>query len=169
MKVFKDKESCFNGVELLLESWLAERQALIEAYCLLCESIEQYKQQHVLPQFCQLLIDYVCAGHFEVYQQLSNEAELFGDTAVILDDTLPKISKTTDTALRFQDSYGNNQHTRENLANLPDRLAEISYALAERFMLEDQLIQLLHTQHIGLFAGAHLYSQQTLPHYSDFL
>lgn len=169
MKVFKDKEHCFNGVELLLESWLAERQALIQAYCQLCESIEQYKQQQALPQFCQLLIDYVCAGHFEIYQQLSNEAELFGDTSAVLESALPRISKTTDVALRFQDSYGKSQYTRENLAKLPDKLTEMSQALAERFMLEDQLIQLLHTQHIDHFAEKHFYPLPANSDYSAFL
>src|SRR5690606_39419077 len=77
-------ESCRNaqerwgGVHLLIDRWLQERHALITAFHELHTGVEPVTRP-ALQKFCQLLLDYVSAGHFEIYEQLIHEGEAFGD------------------------------------------------------------------------------------------
>ena len=76
-------ESCRNaqerwgGVHLLIDRWLQERHALINAFDGLHGGAEAATRP-ALQKFCEILLDYVSAGHFEIYEQLLNEAEAFG-------------------------------------------------------------------------------------------
>ena len=73
-------ESCRNaqerwgGVHLLIDRWLHERHALINAYHELHTDRDATARQ-ALQRFCEYLVDYVSAGHFEIYEQLLAEAE----------------------------------------------------------------------------------------------
>ena len=79
-------ESCqsaqerWGGVNLLIDRWLQERQELVKAYAELQNGNQPLAvTAGSLQQFCELLVDYVSAGHFEVYEQLTGEAKAFGD------------------------------------------------------------------------------------------
>jgi regulator of sigma D len=79
-------ESCQNaqerwgGVHLLIDRWLQERHELVRAYDALGAKPEALgENRKPLQEFCGVLVDYVSAGHFEIYEQLTGEAKAFND------------------------------------------------------------------------------------------
>lgn len=57
----------------LIDRWLHERQQLVQAFDALSGIQAPAPNAEELQHFCQLLLDYVSAGHFEVYEQLTAE------------------------------------------------------------------------------------------------
>ena len=79
-------ESCQNaqerwgGVHKLIDSWLKARHELVRAFDVLGAKPEALAVNlKPLQEFCGVLVDYVSAGHFGVYEQLTKEAEAFDD------------------------------------------------------------------------------------------
>ncbi|UVJ44195.1 sigma D regulator [Pseudomonas sp. LS1212] len=147
-------ESCQNaqerwgGVHLLIDRWLQERHELVRAFDSLREIPQKNGgQRKELLKFCAILVDYVSAGHFEVYEQLTNEAKAFGDERGLeLAKTIyPRIDFITEKALAFNDlcDKGDCSDT-EKVETARKELGEL---LHERFELEDCLIEVLHTAH----------------------
>lgn len=141
------KERWLN-VNELIDRWLAERQAVIVQFCALSGVHLQSPQRGTntarLQRFCQLLLDYVSAGHFEIYYELVREAEEFKDGSVdTANRLLPDITATTELLLDFNDRYIDAKPGAE----LAQSLSRLGETLAERFDLEDQLIEALHTAH----------------------
>ena len=146
-----DKKARWSGVESIIERWLQERQSLIVQYCgvsgVLQFSPRSTQSSMRLQKFCQLLVDYVSAGHFEIYYQLVREAEEFNDDGVATANRiLPAISNSTEVALGFNDHFGNPGDITEN-QQLPAELSALGETLAARFELEDELIDVLHNAH----------------------
>ena len=65
--------------------------------------------QKPLQHFCEILVDYVSAGHFEVYEQLTSEAKAFGDQRglELAKQIYPRIEVITEVALAFNDRCDN--------------------------------------------------------------
>ena len=151
-------ESCntakelWGGVHDLIDRWLNERQELIMLYCAI-EGLDRYtpidaSMETKTRAFCQILMDYVSAGHFEVYEQLFKEAKEFDDGSIELAKELyPKIKDNTQILLDFNDKYDSDDQTAEHLNELHDEFSKIGVQLEERFELEDQLIKHLHESH----------------------
>jgi len=153
----KTREERWGGVETLIEGWLKERQELIVLYCSLsgAQAVTPGKVRQVqkLKKFCEILVDYVSAGHFEIYDQLLKEAEDFQDGGEQLASKIyPKLTKTTEIALDFNDKYDTEEHCKDLLAQLANELSRLGEVLVSRFEMEDQLIQVLHTQHASQVA-----------------
>ncbi len=153
----KTREERWGGVSNLIDRWLKERQELIVLYCSVSGtysfSPDRIKSSQKLREFCQILLDYVSAGHFEVYDQLIQEAEEFQDGGEELARELyPKISLTTEIALEFNDRYDTADHCTESTDRLTDNLSKLGEVLVSRFDLEDQLINTLHDSHADLVA-----------------
>ena len=151
------KEERWGGVNDIVDRWLMERQELIVLYCALSGSYnfspnkESSKQK--LRKFCQIMLDYVSAGHFEVYDQLVREAEEFKDGSEELAAELyPKINLTTEVALDFNDKYDTDEHCKEAKDQLTASLSKLGEVLVSRFDLEDQLIEAMHNSHADLVA-----------------
>jgi regulator of sigma D len=145
----KNIQERWSNVDGLLERLLEERQTLIVQYCSLTGAKTytpgEEKTLSRIRNFCQTLVDYVSAGHFEVYAELLEEAEAFADgseeTAKLL---LPKITVSTEAALDFNDLY---ESADGPFVNLADRLSKLGELLEARFQYEDQLIENLHQVH----------------------
>ena len=142
-------ESCQNaqerwgGVHLLIDRWLQERHELVHAYDTLGAKPEALgENRKPLQEFCGVLVDYVSAGHFEIYEQLTGEAKAFGDTRGLeLAETIyPRIDVITEKLLAFNDLCDAGQCVAE-------KFKELGGLLHERFELEDCLIEVLHTAH----------------------
>ena len=139
----------WNGVNELIERWLQARQTIIVQFCNLSGIHEQRKEtdspSQRLQTFCEHLVDYLSAGHFEVYYELIREAEAFADgSAEQAKALLPGISATTQKAMAFNDQYIDAEGL---LDGLPASLSELGEILEARFELEDQLIDTLHESH----------------------
>lgn len=146
------KEERWEGVQRLVNAWLMERQELVVIYCSLSGvsnfSADSDASIQKLKLFCQILLDYVSAGHFEVYDQLLQEAEDYEDgSAELLSQLYPQIKATTDVALDFNDTYDTEEHCKQSLEVLKEKLSALGEELATRFAMEDQLIEKLHTAH----------------------
>lgn len=137
-----------------IDSWLDDRQGLIVSYCQLA-ALPPFdkKSQQSLPAssdvqtFCQKLMDYLSAGHFEMYERIVSECAVNGhDSRKLADALTPKISASTDVALEFNDKYAEVADEQWTVAFDQD-LSELGQKLVERFDYEDQLIQTLHNKH----------------------
>jgi regulator of sigma D len=144
----------WGGVNDIIDRWLHERQQLLVCYCDLSgtqvfdESNVTHQEQ--VKRFCQVLVDYVSAGHFEVYNQLIKEGQDFDDKAALTTaaDLYQVIDNTTESLIDFNDKY---QET-DDLSELVKDLSHIGQNLEPRFAAEDQMIEVLHTSHKDLVA-----------------
>lgn len=144
----KSAQERWGGVSDLIDRWLQERQDLLVKYCKLSENestADAEEQEQNLRSFCQILVDYVSAGHFEIYERLAEEGREFGDEEGLKKAKVhyQTIDKTTESILDFNDKY---QET-DDLATLTKDLSELGENLATRFEAEDNMIEVLHTAH----------------------
>jgi len=145
-------ESCnsaqerWGGVHRLIDRWLQDRNALVGAFDSL-QHDPQARTSTALQDFCQCLVDYVCAGHFEIYEQLLGEARAFNDRGALelADQVYPRLQALTEAALAFNDSCNDGACASD--PRLGQRLIRLGELLHERFELEDCLIEVLHTAH----------------------
>ncbi|HLT13342.1 MAG TPA: sigma D regulator [Marinobacter sp.] len=157
-------ENCRNarerwgGVSELIDRWLKERQQLLVHYCELSGESD-FSQTDALQQklvrLCEVLVDYVSAGHFEVYEQLIQEAREFNDGGLELAAKVyPQIEKTTEVALNFNDRVDGRILSEQEVEALFGELSCLGEVLASRFEMEDFLIENLHNAHAGKLASA---------------
>lgn len=146
-----DIKERWSGVDKLVDRWLAERQKVIVQFCALSGVHGLTKSataatRNRLQKFCQLLLDYVSAGHFEIYYELVREAEEFEDGGVDAAKALiPLLNATTAKALDFNDKYVEAEATES--ARLAKDLSLLGEVLEERFNHEDRLISATHLCH----------------------
>jgi regulator of sigma D len=144
-----DPQQHFEAVEQLLTRWLKERRALLGVYTEIVVTLDYHLDDEAMEQrqkaLCELLVDYVSAGHFEVFHELINEAESFADGSCVLAEKLmPAIGATTEVILAYEEKYA---ETRAHLDKLKRDLSALGEVLESRFVLEDQLIAGLHNRH----------------------
>lgn len=138
----------WHRIELLVQQWLNERQQLIMLLNSLPPLVTSSAQRNPLPQriqeFCQLLMDYISAGYFEIYRELAEEARCLRCSDGLNTSILKRLDISTDAALAFNDDFDTAEHIRVLQHRLPQRLADLHAKLQERFALEDQLIVSIH-------------------------
>ncbi len=130
----------WQGTDQVIDTWLDERQALLVSYCQLAGLPPFLREANTpvpdfdLKHFCQLLIDYISAGHFEIFNQKANQ-----QLSVEENDLISKINTSTDYALAFNDQYTKST-TGDLSTQLADNLSQLGQYLEQRFALEDQLL-----------------------------
>ncbi len=139
----------FAAVEELLTRWLKERRELLGRYTGIAVALDSEPEPASLAQrqraLCSILVDYVSAGHFEVYHELLNEAETFADgSAAMAQQLMPAIGDTTEVILAYEEKYGSGAAYPDTLQRDLSALGEV---LESRFVLEDRLIAGLHNRH----------------------
>lgn len=144
----KSAQERWGGVSEIIDRWLEERKELLVDYCELSNAVKNDQDEELggmLRKLCQIMVDYVSAGHFEVYEQLMQEAKDFDDTEGLrLAGGLYKtIDATTEDILDFNDKY---QET-DDLDALNADLSKVGEWLATRFEAEDRMIEVLHVAH----------------------
>ncbi len=139
----------WGGVSELIDRWLQERQDLLGLFVGLPQKELDDDVVETLRRFSQILVDYASSWHFGVYEHLLAEADTFKDGGLELAKELhPRIQETTDQILNFNDRYSEIPRlTLQDVTHLSDRMSALGEVLAERFELEDQLIERLHTAH----------------------
>ncbi|MDP0561466.1 MAG: sigma D regulator [Candidatus Endonucleobacter sp. (ex Gigantidas childressi)] len=138
----------WGGVSKIIDRWLSERQELIVLYCSI-NGVDQLKSDKrsltvKLKEFCQIMVDYVSVGHFEVYERLNQEGLEFDDEGIEVAQALyPKIESNTHLCLDFNDRC----EVISSVKGLQEALSALGEVLEDRFMLEDNLIETLHESH----------------------
>jgi regulator of sigma D len=95
--------------------------------------------QKLLQDFCQLLVDYIAAGHFSLYERIVNGTERRRELANLAQELYPRIADTTTIALDFNDKYDCGDHC-EITESFKADLSRLGEKLAIRIDLEDKLI-----------------------------
>ncbi|WP_066960111.1 Rsd/AlgQ family anti-sigma factor [Microbulbifer sp. Q7] len=145
----KNAQERWGGVSQIIDRWLQSRQTLLVSFCQLSDKKAfndgDREAGANVRTLCQQLVDYVSAGHFEVYDQLIQEGQAFGDTEGLQQAKAlyREIDETTDVAVDFNDKY----LETDDLTSLPKDLSELGVALETRFAAEDRMIDTLHTAH----------------------
>ena len=141
----KSAQERWGGVSDIIDRWLQERQDLLVQFCKLSEKAqdgadEQCEQS--LQHLCQILVDYVSAGHFEVYDQLVLEGQESDNKEGLktASESFKIIDSSTEFILDFNDKY---QET-DDLEAIVDDLSQLGEIMAARFEAEDQMIEALH-------------------------
>lgn len=144
----------WGGVSEIIDRWLEERQQMLVQYCALSgldQELSDLQRGEKLRVFCQILVDYVSAGHFEVYDQLIKEGREFDDADALQEagKLYDVVDKTTEKLLDFNDKY----LETDDLGSLSTDLSQLGEALEVRFSSEDRLISVLHTSHKDLVSN----------------
>lgn len=136
------------GTQKQLEKMVAERTEMLALYCRLAGldplSDHRHRQpaKELIQEFCQILIDYMAAGHFGLYDRLVNGTERRRHVADLAAQLYPRIANTTQVALDFNDKYDVNEQWDIPLSFESD-LSRLGEELAVRIELEDKLIERL--------------------------
>lgn len=129
-----------------INNWLVARHKVLIAYCELAGMTPNEQEEGALPNdffikhFCQILMDYISAGHFDIFEKIIAEYQYSAyNNALSLHDAYSKILISTDVALQFNDKYA--EKTKEaHLAAFDKHLSILGKHLEQRFTLEDELI-----------------------------
>lgn len=127
----------------LVNKLVAERTEMLATFCKLA-GIEPYAPdqepvQKLLQEFCQILVDYIAAGHFALYERIAEGKERRQEVRDVAERVYPRIMKSTDAALDFNDKYDCEDHCTV-LDSLAADMSRLGEELATRIELEDQLL-----------------------------
>ena len=95
--------------------------------------------KELLEEFCQLLVDYIAAGHFGLYERIAEGKERRRDVIDVASKIYPKIEESTQQALEFSEKY-NTETCNKTMPDLSTDLSLLCESLATRIDLEDRLI-----------------------------
>jgi regulator of sigma D len=129
----------------MLDKLLAERKEVLALYWQVAglepSTANDPVTEH-LQEFCEILVDYIAFGHFEVYDRIGRGEERRSAVIEVAESIYPRILDTTDAAVAFNDKYDESDHTL-HLEGLSADLSKLGEDLAARIDLEDQLIDVL--------------------------
>ena len=112
------------------------------------ESSRCYPSYEQISAFCDILVDYISHGHFDLYPKILELIEnATGRSLSIVHRAMPKIEQTTEFLLRFSDKYAEDLDEGK-LLDLSKDLEQVGKCLELRFKSEDRLIiglRLVHT------------------------
>jgi regulator of sigma D len=137
----------WGGASQDIDNWLIDRKELLISYCQLAGLPPYDKEMNskglpsseALQNFCQLLVDYVSTGHFEIYEQLTQDCDDEAQAA----EYISGIADNTDMALDFNDHYAVTSPT-DTLADFDQHLSQLGQSMEHRFEIEDKLLAQLY-------------------------
>jgi regulator of sigma D len=127
----------------MIDKLLVERREMLALFCQVA-GLEPYTTdkpvQAQLGAFCQVLMDYMAFGHFEIYDRISRGDERRSSVVAVAEEVYPKVVEATDVAVAFNDKYDISDHEL-TLSQLPQDLSMLGEQLASRIEMEDRLVE----------------------------
>ncbi len=126
----------FSGHNKSLDRWLQHRQLLVSGYCYMITNTlsSTLPPLSEVKYWCAELVDYLTAGHFQVFSDLLENAELADND----DAGYHHIVQTTNDLISLQESvFGLTKDQHQHLGSLLSALGE---NLARRLEYEDNFI-----------------------------
>lgn len=133
------------GSQELIQHMLKERNQLLTLLLdVSSDSSHKELEQLVadLEEFVQVLVDYIAAGHFGLYERIAEGKERRKAVSELAVEIYPRIEQSTQIALAFEDKYNPDNENRE-LEHFPQDVSMLGEELTTRIELEDKLIQLM--------------------------
>jgi regulator of sigma D len=148
------------GSNKLVDGWLHVRKHLLVAYYNLV-GIKPGKESYMrlnekaLDDFCQSLVDYLSAGHFNIYERIIGEME--GSSPFLAATKLHSLLEAnTQQLMNYYDSTLENAIDHDNYQEFQQALSDIGEALEQRFTLEDKLIGLVLDNNLQTSSEDHI-------------
>jgi regulator of sigma D len=135
------------GSRDMVRKLITERTEMFVLYCRLA-GLAPYEEKpkngvhELLQEFCQVLVDYIAAGHFSLYERIVSGTERRKEVSDLAAQVYPRIAETTEAALAFNDRYDTDQ-LFELSASFHDELSQLGEQLATRIELEDQMLKIM--------------------------
>ena len=131
--------------EEIVKNMISERRQLL-ALSLQVSNIDNNEadssDRDLLEEFCQVLVDYIAAGHFGLYSRIAEGKERRKSVAETASKLYPRISDTTEIALAFSEKY-NSDNDIKDFSQLQKDLSYLIENLTTRIEMEDKLIEAL--------------------------
>lgn len=135
------------GSQELVRKLTEERNELLSLYCRVA-GVEPFSNPGksdvgaLMQEFRQVMVDYLAAGHFGLYERIVNGTERRREVNELAKQLYPSIAQTTDIAMAFHDKYD-----ADDLSGASDDferdLSRLGEALATRIEMEDRLLHAL--------------------------
>jgi len=126
----------------LIEDMLQERQQML----VLLWELSKLDLRHpddstrgTLEDFQEILVDYIAAAHFGLYQRIAEGNERRQAVLDIAREIYPRIARSTDIAVEFTEKY-DSPDADAVTSKLADDLSLLAEELTSRIELEDRLI-----------------------------
>lgn len=123
----------------IVQELLDERRQLWSLFSTLDHQPPAAALESRVREFCQVLVDYISLGHFEIYPRLTEEPERRARVQALANTLYSRFTEATDAAIDFNDKYEGLSGMALRTELIPD-LQLLGEALTLRFALEDQLI-----------------------------
>lgn len=137
------------GKHPAIDAWLDVRRTLLVEYMQLAGLMPPYSKalpsKEALSDFCDRLVDYISAGHFEIYEILIDAYEKVQEKEhhlSLINRLIDRIQDTTESILDFNERYGD--ISDDEMPELEADLSQLGLTLEERFKLEDKLVLVLN-------------------------
>ena len=125
----------------MVDKLLIERQEMLALFCQVA-GLEPYTpgeiNQRKLRRFCQVLMDYIAFGHFEILARISRGEEKRSSVVKVAEEVYEKILEATEYAVAFNDKY--DSPTDDECKQVQNDLSVLGEELAARIELEDRLV-----------------------------
>lgn len=125
-----------------LKTLLETRTETLSLYSQLANMrpFEQGRQmQLMIQEFCEALVDYSASAHFQLYRYLEEKNERRTAVLEVAEMVYPRIAESTRVFLDFNEKYDCEDHC-DNLSRLDGDLSNLGELLADRILLEDEVI-----------------------------
>lgn len=129
----------------MIEKLVAERTEMLALYCKVAglEPYHEKKPVTALKEFCEVMVDYVAAGHFALYERIIEGKERRKQLFELAEELYPQIAEVSESVVSFSDKYDASEDKLE-LDSLSSDLSHLGEQLANRIDLEDRLISRLY-------------------------
>ena len=136
--------------KLLVSKLLSERREMLVLFCRAAgieqlsdaTAVDQDTSEETVREFCQVLVDYVAAGHFTLYDRIARGEERRQPVKDVATRIYTQLEQTTQAALDFNDAYQISAAAK-NYTKLAQDLSKLGERLAQRIELEDQLLSVI--------------------------